>query len=125
MAKISLLAALAFASVCSALEVFTDYNFNGDSCLFATPSGECTVIPEPCYVYGYTVALPPPVMPINRVESTQTYMFLEQDVVVQVLMKITGYIFHLKDNYAESDNLINVLACDPTCIPGTNTSDHK
>ncbi|KAK3816525.1 MAG: hypothetical protein J3Q66DRAFT_370071 [Benniella sp.] len=49
MTKIFLLVALALASVCSALEVYTDENFQGDSCIFATPSEECKKIPEPCY----------------------------------------------------------------------------
>ncbi|KAK3816520.1 MAG: hypothetical protein J3Q66DRAFT_370069 [Benniella sp.] len=49
MTKIFLLAALALASVCSALEVYTGKNFQGYSCIFATPSGECKKIPDPCY----------------------------------------------------------------------------
>ncbi|KAK3816533.1 MAG: hypothetical protein J3Q66DRAFT_432212, partial [Benniella sp.] len=49
MTKIFLLAALALASVCSALEVYTLENFVGYSCIFATPSGECKKIPDLCY----------------------------------------------------------------------------
>ncbi|KAK3816536.1 MAG: hypothetical protein J3Q66DRAFT_370077 [Benniella sp.] len=49
MTKISLLAALALASVCFALEVYTGENFVGYRCIFATPSGKCEKIPDPCY----------------------------------------------------------------------------
>ncbi|KAK3816516.1 MAG: hypothetical protein J3Q66DRAFT_342678, partial [Benniella sp.] len=49
MTKIFLLAALALVSVCSALEVCTNENFQGDYCLFATPQGDCINIPDPCY----------------------------------------------------------------------------
>ncbi|KAK3816050.1 MAG: hypothetical protein J3Q66DRAFT_369663 [Benniella sp.] len=49
MTKISLLAALALASVCSALELFTDHDYEGDNCSIATPSGHCIMIPKPCY----------------------------------------------------------------------------
>ncbi|KAK3816057.1 MAG: hypothetical protein J3Q66DRAFT_369669 [Benniella sp.] len=49
MTKISLLAALALVSVCSALDVYTDIGFQGDFCRFATPHTECIKVPEPCY----------------------------------------------------------------------------
>ncbi|KAK3816053.1 MAG: hypothetical protein J3Q66DRAFT_369666 [Benniella sp.] len=49
MTKISLLAALTLASVCSAVDLYTDEDFQGDYCMFATPIGDCIQIPEPCY----------------------------------------------------------------------------
>ncbi|KAK3816049.1 MAG: hypothetical protein J3Q66DRAFT_191793 [Benniella sp.] len=48
MTKISFLAVLAFASVCSALELYVDHGFEGDDCIIATPSRQCVEIPEPC-----------------------------------------------------------------------------
>ncbi|KAK3816061.1 MAG: hypothetical protein J3Q66DRAFT_369673 [Benniella sp.] len=49
MTKISLLAALVLASVCSALELYTDDNFEGDLCIIDTPPWSCERIPERCY----------------------------------------------------------------------------
>ena len=49
MAKLSLLAALALACVCSAVEFYTDDNYEGIKCIIATPLGECIKIPDPCY----------------------------------------------------------------------------
>ncbi|KAK3816060.1 MAG: hypothetical protein J3Q66DRAFT_431618 [Benniella sp.] len=121
MTKISLLSALALASVCSALELYTQEHYQGGQCFFATPHNECVKVPDSCY--GQVKCLSTSFQ--WECELYDNDICFEQDVMVQVVMRIAGYIFHLNDNYAKSDNLINVLACDPTCIPGTNTSDHN
>ncbi|KAI8346656.1 hypothetical protein B0O80DRAFT_430740 [Mortierella sp. GBAus27b] len=52
MVKIHLVASAALvlcAGVCSALDLYSDINYQGTLCRFATPAGNCFSIPEPCY----------------------------------------------------------------------------
>ncbi|KAI8346654.1 hypothetical protein B0O80DRAFT_430738 [Mortierella sp. GBAus27b] len=51
MVKIHLVASAALvfcASVCSALDLYTDYEYEGTLCRMETPSGTCVKIPDAC-----------------------------------------------------------------------------
>ncbi|KAG0225809.1 hypothetical protein BGX31_007501, partial [Mortierella sp. GBA43] len=51
MIKVHLAASAALvlcASVCSALDMWTDYGYQGDLCRIATKPADCIEIPQPC-----------------------------------------------------------------------------
>ncbi|KAK3816529.1 MAG: hypothetical protein J3Q66DRAFT_432210 [Benniella sp.] len=80
MTKISLLAALALACVCSALEVYTGENFQGDSCIFETPFGGCEKVPEPCYGRVSSMRIAPELL-CRLFDSDACYGYPKETVV--------------------------------------------